>query len=64
MQHDHPVGGLHDVPSVAATLVCSESKVRRLVAEGRLQAYKLGHRSLRFSDEQIDAFLSSHQVVA
>jgi excisionase family DNA binding protein len=61
-EHHHAIGGLHDVPYVAAMLACSEAKVRRLVSEGKLEAFKLGHRSMRFSDGQIEAYLDSVKI--
>ncbi len=53
---------LHDTAYVKALLGCSIQKVYSLVESGQLSAYKIGYRSLRFSDEQINSFLASREV--
>jgi hypothetical protein len=37
-EHHHAIGGLHEVPFVAAMLACSEAKVRRCT--GRRAGWK------------------------
>jgi excisionase family DNA binding protein len=42
---------------VAALLQISEKQVQRLVAEKKLQAQRLGHRTLRFRPESVERYL-------
>ena len=55
---------LRDVSYVAQRLAVRDQRVYELVGAGLLGHYKLGHRTLRFSDEHIEAFLAQHEVSA
>lgn len=48
----------------AARLGVSERKVRTLVAERKLRAIRLGHRTVRFRDCDIDLCLSRRATIA
>lgn len=55
---------LRDVNYVMARLGVGRHQVYQLVRARKLEHYKLGHKSLRFSDEQIERFIAEHKVVA
>jgi excisionase family DNA binding protein len=57
----HPTDHLHDVPYIAAVLDRSQDGVYRLIRSGKLKAYRLGHRTLRISDAQLQEYLDAHQ---
>lgn len=52
------------VPDIAKRLNCSPSLIYLLVSEGRLCCYRIGSRrgTIRFSEEQLQAFLKSCEV--
>ena len=50
------------VAQVAELLSASESFVYRLVSEGKLRGYRLGRAAIRFSQTQIEEYLSSCEV--
>jgi excisionase family DNA binding protein len=52
------VGKLHSKPDTAKMLKISIATLDRLIAAGRIEYFKIGWH-IRFSDEQIDAFLDS-----
>ncbi len=53
---------LRDVHYVAHRLSVPTRRVYELAESGAIGHYKIGHRTLRFSDEHIDAFLSAREV--
>lgn len=55
--------GLLDYKAAAAYLAVSERHVRELWAKRRLAAIKVG-RSVRFSREDLDAFIATNRVRA
>jgi excisionase family DNA binding protein len=50
-------GKLLTKKQVAEQLQISQKKVQRLVAEKKLQAQRLGHRTLRFRPESVERYL-------
>jgi excisionase family DNA binding protein len=61
---DHPVDHLHTPDYVAQVLGHSVEHVRRLIASGEIESYRLGHRSIRVSDAQLERFLASREVAS
>lgn len=55
---------LRDVAYVSARLGFSKHQVYELVEGRKIDHFKLGHRTLRFSDAQIEKFISEREVVA
>ena len=47
---------------VATLLQISETQVPRIVAEHKLQAQRLGHRTLRFRPEAVDRYLDRNRA--
>jgi len=47
---------------VAALLQVSEKHVQRLVAEKKLQAQRLGHKTLRFRPEAVERYLEQSRA--
>ena len=52
---------LRDIAYVMARLGIGRHQVYELVRERKLDHYKLGHKTLRFSDEQIERFIAKHE---
>lgn len=50
------------VATVAAILDCDETMVRRLVAQGKLRAHRLGKRGIRIYLSSIDAYRQSLEI--
>jgi excisionase family DNA binding protein len=49
--------------TVASVLKISKRRAYQLMAEGRLEHYRMdGGRDIRISTEQLDAYLASHKV--
>lgn len=59
---NHPVDHLHTPDYVAGVLGLSVDRVRRLVATGALESFRLGHRSIRISDEQLERYLEARRT--
>jgi len=52
-----PVSKLLSVTQVSVKLQCAKSTVRRLVADGLLRAFRIGRRSIRISEGDLQAYL-------
>ena len=50
------------VRRVAQILDCHEQTVYDLVREGKLQAIRFGHRSLRISEANLEEFIEKNKV--
>ena len=50
------------IQAVADFLSCSERYVYDLIAEGSLQAIKLGSRAVRISEQSLNAFIESRRI--
>ena len=61
---DDVVGTVHDKYYAAKRLGTTPRHVLELAAAGELQHYRLTRKTIRFSDEQIDAFLASREVAS
>lgn len=57
-----PDDAIRDVHHVAQRLGVRPRRVYELVEAGKLGHYKLGHRTLRFSDQHIAEYLASVEV--
>ena len=53
-----PVSKLLSVAQVSAKLQCARSTVRKLVADGELRASRIGTRTIRISEADIQAYLN------
>ena len=49
------------IKEVAERLAVSEQTVRKLVRLGKLDAIRIGNRSLRITQESIDAYVASRK---
>ena len=50
------------IATVARRLNCHISHVYRLIQEGRVEAFKIGTRALRVSEESLDRFIEAGRV--
>lgn len=57
---EHPA--MHSPEFVAGVLDCSVEKVRDLISSGELGSYRLGHRLIRISDDQLEQFLEARRT--
>jgi excisionase family DNA binding protein len=57
-----PAEVLHDAHYASRRLGVPFRRIYELVAVGELACFKLGHRTMRFSDRQIDDYLARHEV--
>lgn len=53
--------GLLDVHHVANLLACTEKRVRDLIRNGKLEAYRIGKREYRISRESALKFLEEQK---
>ena len=54
-----PVSKLLSVAQVSARLQCARSTVRKLVADGELRAARIGSRTIRISETDLQTYLNS-----
>jgi excisionase family DNA binding protein len=50
------------VSEVAASLSCSQSKVKTLIHTGKLDAISFGHRSLRVHPQSLQQFINNSKI--
>ena len=63
MNHQHPTKQAHTIPSVTATYGIGRTTVYKLIKEGKLEAVKLGSRTLVL-DSSVRALLATLPRVA
>jgi excisionase family DNA binding protein len=59
-----PVPRLLSVAQVSAKLQCARSTVRKLIADGELRASRIGIRTIRVSEADLQAYLDFRANVA
>lgn len=59
-----PVSKLLSVAQVSAKLQCARSTVRKLVAEGKLRASRIGNRTIRIAAADLQTYLDGRANVA
>ena len=64
MQVQTELPKLLDAEQVSEILGQDPRTILNAVRDGRLTAVRLGHRTIRFRREDLDAYISAHRTVA